>query len=78
MTAQIDRDDRVRSLWNRVGDVLDLVDPLGKYKEHGLYKKKVEAILKQIYECVLFLRWYAEKGFMGMRCLFIYTQFLHS
>ena len=61
----MDRDDRVRRLWNRVGDILDLVDPLGKYKNHRLYKRTVEAILKQLYECVLFLRWYADKGFGG-------------
>jgi hypothetical protein len=64
--AQMDRDERVRGLWNKVGDILDLVDPLGEYKDHRLYKKNVEAILKQVYECVLFLRWYADKGFTGL------------
>jgi hypothetical protein len=65
LTAQINHDDRVCRLWNRIGDILDLVDPLGKYKDHRLYKKNVEAILKQVYECVYFLRWYADKGFTG-------------
>jgi hypothetical protein len=65
---QVDRDDRIRSLWETVKTTLDLVDPLGKLKDMPLYKKMVEAILKQIYECVLFLRWYAGKGFGGMLC----------
>jgi hypothetical protein len=77
VAAQIDRDDRVRRLWNRIGDILDLVNPLGKYKDHQLYKKNVEAILKQVYECVLFLRWYADKGFAGI-LYFLCTQALHS
>jgi hypothetical protein len=67
----------VRRLWNRIRDILDLVDPLGKYKDHRLYNKNVEAILKQVYECVLFLRWYADKGFAGI-LRFFYTQALHS
>ena len=63
---QMDRDGRIRDLWETVKTILDLVDDLGKLKDNTLYKKTVEAILKQIYECVLFLRWYAGKGFGGI------------
>jgi hypothetical protein len=63
---QIGRDNRIRGIWETVQTTLDLVDPLGKLKDMPLYKKTVEAILKQIYECVLFLRWYADKTFGGI------------
>ena len=66
VTEQIARDDRIRDLWSTVGDILDRVAALGKHKDELLYKKKVEAILRQIYECVLFLRWYAAEGFGGI------------
>ena len=70
VTEQIAREARIRDLWTTVGDILDRVGALGKHKDEPVYKKKVEVILKQIYECVLFLRWYAEKGFGGTRsCL---------
>lgn len=68
MANQIERDDRIRNLWEIVKRTVDLVDPLGEFKDKPLYKKTVEAILKQIYECVLFLRWYADKGFGGILC----------
>ena len=53
---------------------------LGKHKDEPLYRKKVALILKQIYECVLFLRWYADKGFGGILSFFSYVRevmFIH-
>ena len=68
MADQIERDDRIRSLWETVQSTLVLLDPFGKLKDLPLYKKTVEGMLKQVYECVFFLRWYAKKGFGGMLC----------
>ena len=69
VTEQIARDDRIRDLWTTVGDILDRVNALGNYKDEPVYKKQVEVILKQIYECVLFLRWYAARDFGGILSL---------
>ena len=71
---QIDREDRVRDLWATVGNILDRVSALGKHKDEPLYERNVESILKQIYECVLFMRWYAAKGFGGMLWFLRYVQ----
>ena len=70
VTDQIARDGRIRDLWSTVGDILDRLDALGKHKDERLYKKKVELILKQIYQCVLFLRWYGAKGFGSIRSFY--------
>ena len=42
------------------------MNALGKHKDEPLYKTKVGAILKQIYECVLFLKWYSSEGSGGI------------
>ena len=62
-------DNRIQNLWDTVNDILDLVDNFGDVKDEALYKKTIEAILKQIYEFVLFMRWYADKGFGGISFL---------
>ena len=70
-------DNRIRDLWETVQEILDLVDHFGNLKDEPLYKKGVEAILKQIYEYVLFVRWYADKGFGGISVLLCF-KCLHS
>jgi hypothetical protein len=65
LKAQQDRDEQVQQLWGTVIDTLDFMkelDPLGAIK--GL-EKTVQAIMKQIYDCTLFLRSYAERTFVG-------------
>jgi hypothetical protein len=63
MKAQQDRDEKVRQLWGTVMDTLDFMndaEPLNKIQ--GL-EKTVQAMMKQIYDCVLFLRSYGQQGF---------------
>ena len=78
VSEQIAREVRIRGLWTTVGDILDRVSALGKQKDEPLYKKNVEGTLRQIYECVLFLRWYAANGFGGMLCFLLHTRDLCS
>ena len=63
----MDRDDRIHKLWARVAEILDLVVQAEDLKKQPMYAKTLETILEQIYQCVLFLRWFGERGFVGIR-----------
>jgi len=65
LKAQQDRDDRVRGLWDMVVDTLDFMRQAEPLKEIEGLEKTVQAIMKQIYDCTLFLRSCEERGFLG-------------
>ena len=51
---------RIWILWLRIAQILDLVVQAEDLKKQPMYKNTLEMILEQIYQCVLFLRWYGE------------------
>jgi len=65
MAAQQDRDDEVRKLWGTVVDVLDFMKQAEPLKEIQGLEKTTQAIMKQVYECTLFLRDYESRNFGG-------------
>jgi hypothetical protein len=65
MKAQQDRDGKVRQLWGTVVDTLEFMKQAEPLNEIQGLEKTVQAIMKQIYDCVLFLRSYGERGFIG-------------
>ena len=65
MKAQQDRDDKVRGLWDLVVDTLDFMRQAEPLKEIQGLERTVQAIMKQIYDCTLFLRSDGETGFVG-------------
>jgi hypothetical protein len=67
LKAQQDRDGRIRDLWEVVLDTLDFMKQADPLKEIQGLEKTVQSIMKQIYDCTLFLRSYGERGFVG-RC----------
>jgi hypothetical protein len=69
LKAQQDRDGKVRDLWGVVLDTLDFMEQAEPLKEIQGVEKTVQSIMKQIYDCVLFLRSYGEGGFVGRRPL---------
>ena len=58
-------DEHIRILWLWIAQILDLVVQAKDLKKQPMYKNTLETILEQIYQCVLFLRWYGERGFTG-------------
>jgi hypothetical protein len=65
LKAQQDRDDKVRDLWGLVLETLDFMKQAEPLKEILGLEKTVQAIMKQIYDCSLFLRSYGKRGFVG-------------
>ena len=65
LKVQQDRDEKVRGLWDLVVDTLDFMRQAEPLKEIQGLERTVQAIMKQIYDCTLFLRSYGEKGFVG-------------
>ena len=65
LKAQQDLDDNVRKLWETVADTLDFMKQADWFDSISGFEKTVQAIIKQIYDCVLFLRSYGDRGFMG-------------
>jgi hypothetical protein len=65
LKAQQDKDAKVRQLWDVVLDTLDFMKLAEPLKEIKGVEKTVQAIMKQIYDCTLFLRGYGERGFFG-------------
>ncbi|KAF8591398.1 WD40 repeat-like protein [Ramaria rubella] len=68
LKAQQDRDRKVQQLWVKILDTLDFMkqaEAAEIAKRIQGVEKTVQAIMKQIYDCVLFLRSYGERGFTG-------------
>jgi hypothetical protein len=65
LKAQQDRDGKVRDLWGVVLETLDFMKQAEPLKEIQGLEKTVQSIMKQIYDCTLFLRSYGERGFVG-------------
>lgn len=65
LKSQQDRDDKVRGLWAIVLDTLDFMRQAEPLKEIQGLEKTVQATMKQVYDCALFLRGYGEDGFTG-------------
>jgi hypothetical protein len=63
--AQQARDAKVRQLWDTVLDTLDFMKQAEPLKAIKGLEKTVQAIMKQIYDCTLFLRSYGDRGFVG-------------
>ncbi|KAF5375522.1 hypothetical protein D9615_009222 [Tricholomella constricta] len=64
LQGQIERDEKVQQLWGTIVDTLDFMkdaEPLDKIR--GL-EKTTEAIVSQLYNCVLHLKKYEERGFL--------------
>ncbi|KAF8586931.1 WD40 repeat-like protein [Ramaria rubella] len=68
LKAQQDQDDKVKQLWATILETLDFMkqveDAEIPERIQGV-EKTVQAIMKQIYDCALFLRRYGEEGFKG-------------
>ena len=58
-------DEHICILWLWIAQILDLVVQAEDLKKQPMYKNTLKMILEQIYQCVLFLRWYGERGFTG-------------
>ncbi|KAA1467060.1 hypothetical protein DENSPDRAFT_68454 [Dentipellis sp. KUC8613] len=66
LRAQVERDDRVRSLWYTVQDVVAFFNGVQEQPMKADYLNQVVTdVVKQIYECCQFLKRYAEHGFAG-------------
>ncbi|KAF8583155.1 glycosyltransferase family 1 protein [Ramaria rubella] len=68
LKAQQDQDDKVKQLWATILDTLDFMKQAEDAEIPERIKgveKTVQAIMKQIYDCALFLRRYGEEGFKG-------------
>ena len=63
--AQQDRDARVQRLWETIVDTLDFMKDAEPLEAIRGLEKTVQAMMKQIYVCALFLRCYEERGFTG-------------
>ena len=66
LKAQQDRDKKVQALWDTVLDTLDFMKQADPLKEISGLERTVQSMMKQIYECALFLRGYGEEGFIGI------------
>ena len=58
-------DEHICILWLQIAQILNFVVQAEDLKKQLMYKNTLEMILEQIYQCVLFLRWYGERGFTG-------------
>ena len=58
-------DECICILWLWIALILDLVVQAEDLTKQLMYKNTLKTILEQIYQCVLFLRWYGERGFTG-------------
>jgi hypothetical protein len=56
---------KARKLWDTVLDTLDFMKQADPSKEIKGLEKTVQAIMKQIYDCTLFLRSYGDRGVVG-------------
>ena len=56
---------KARKLWDTVLDTLDFMKQADLPKEIEGLEKTVKAIMKQIYDCTLFLRSYGNQGVVG-------------
>ncbi|TFY79027.1 hypothetical protein EWM64_g4985 [Hericium alpestre] len=66
LKAQVDRDNRIRALWETARDVVALLDRKNSEDLQGEYLNRIITnVIKQIYECCQFLRKYGEQGFLG-------------
>ena len=63
--AQQARYAKARKLWDTVLDTLDFMKQADPPKEIKGLEKTVQAIMKQIYDCTLFLRRYEDQGVVG-------------
>jgi hypothetical protein len=68
LKAQQDRDKKVRDLWDLVLETLGFMKQPEPLKEIQGLEKTVQAIMKQIYDCALFLRSYGPGGGCLRRC----------
>ena len=69
LKAQQDRDKKVQVLWDTILDTLDFMKQADPLKDISGLERTVESIMKQLYECALFLRSYGEGGFIGIDSL---------
>jgi hypothetical protein len=60
---QKDRDDKIVQLLSTITHLLEIVNEVGPIPKSFVLDRTVAAIMKQIYECGVFLNDYASKGF---------------
>jgi hypothetical protein len=63
LKTQQDRDDQVRKMWGTVVDALDFMKQAEPLKEIEGLERTIQAMMKQIYDCTLFLRSYGDRNF---------------
>ena len=63
--AQQARYAKARKLWDTVLDTLDFMKQTEPLKAIKGLEQTVQAIMKQIYDCTLFLRRYEDQGVVG-------------
>jgi hypothetical protein len=64
LIAQLDRDQRIQELWAAAADMLDFLKDSAVAVD-SIPASVVEAMMKQIYDCALFVREYAGIGFLS-------------
>lgn len=72
LIVQLDRDQRMQQLWAAAADMLDFLKDSGVVLD-SVPISIVEAMMKQIYDCALFVREYTGRGFLsvfGHHCIF--------
>ena len=67
MIAQMDRDQRVESLWATAADMLDFVKHANCVVDE-ISAPIVSDMMKQVYHCAMFVREYGGKGFLRPFC----------
>jgi hypothetical protein len=70
LKQQQDRDEKVRALWGTVLDALDFMRQAQPLKAIEGLEQTVQATMKQIYDCTLFLRSYGERSFIS-KCFLV-------
>jgi hypothetical protein len=63
--AQVVREKKVLELWNTVLDSLDFMKEAEPLKVIAGLETTTQAIMKQIYECLLFLKNYEDRTFLS-------------
>jgi hypothetical protein len=62
LKGQQDRDDKIKTLLLTIVDVLGFVEEVDALSKIRKLEDTVSSMMKQIYECALFIQTYGEKG----------------
>ncbi|KAG5640181.1 hypothetical protein DXG03_000698, partial [Asterophora parasitica] len=63
--AQLEREAKVRELWDVIIDTLDFMEEAEPLKKVRGLEKTMQAIMSRLYDCIQHLKAYEEKGFLA-------------